>query len=582
MKFKKLHIENFHSIGPNGIDIEFINEINIASVVGPNNVGKSNVLTALGLVLGASKFYNYEWDENDFFALDANKTILVSLEFTEPIIHYDIYQKHEIHSVKLEIESKTRRPQKGEINITHYCYDSNDDIIMAARKVYKKKKDDEDKSPPKLPLRWKEISAKFSPVYYLDNSNPGYFIRTTGLHPLGRLMRVYKDDFRNLDNFYSFTKPDGTTSKMPNIEAFHKAAERLNSTLETETLKRIQGNLIKSFAELIGLDDINNLSLNLSVQSPEDLFDKLIELRLREKGLDSSIPLINHGDGFLSIFRIATYEALGLEKEIPNSLYIIDEPESFLHPHLRRYFYKVMGKLANPIKGNNFIFATHSNEFLSLINYREVIRVVKNEDQSTNIVQLISAKDINFTRLETEIKTKGNQELFFANYVFLCEGKDDLEIQKLLWSKCYSQIDIDSHSISFLQIGGKQNIKKYSILCNQLKIPCFVLFDEDILPQTEIDIIANPELKEKIRQKNSYNKKINPALEKFLTDLKIPYFIYPIDFEHVMKTTKIRSNVENLLERIEPLTIEQIETDYSDLLKPIKIFHDSFFKDIHS
>ena len=582
MVFKKLHIENFRSINPDGITLEFINDNNIVSLVGPNNVGKSNILTALGLVLGASKFYNFEWDENDFFDLDVTKTILISLEFSEPIIHFDIYQKLEIHSIKIEVESKSRRPQKGEINATHYCYNNKNEIIMAARKVYKKKKDEEDKSPPKLPLRWKEISGKFIPVYYLDNSNPGYFYRTSGLHPLGRLMRVYKDDFRNVDNLYTFTRPDGTKSQMSNIDAFHKAAARLNTTLETETLKRIQDNLIKSFAKLIGLDNINNVSLNLSVQSPEDLFDKLIELKLKEQGLVNSIPLSNHGDGFLSIFRIATYEALGLEREITNALYIIDEPESFLHPHLRRYFYKVMENLASPPNGNHFIFATHSNEFLSLNNYREVVRVVKKEDQATKTIQLISATKINFTRLETEIKTKGNQEIFFSNYVFICEGKDDLELQKLLWNKCFPQVDIDSHSISFLQIGGKQNLKKYSFLSNKLEIPCFVLFDEDILPQSEIDNISDPELKVKANQKNDYNKKINPELEKFLGDLNIPYFIYPIDLEHTIKTTKARSNIEGLLELIDSLSIEQIDTDFPDLLKPIKKFHQSFFNDIQS
>ena len=66
MRFSKLIISNFRSIGPDGLEIRFSHGQNRANVVGANGSGKTNILTALGIVLGTYPFSRFSVDETDF------------------------------------------------------------------------------------------------------------------------------------------------------------------------------------------------------------------------------------------------------------------------------------------------------------------------------------------------------------------------------------------------------------------------------------------------------------------------------------------------------------------------------------
>ena len=66
MKFSKLLIRNFRSIANDGLEITFASDHNGAVIVGANGSGKTNVLTALGIVLGTYPFTRFSPDDSDF------------------------------------------------------------------------------------------------------------------------------------------------------------------------------------------------------------------------------------------------------------------------------------------------------------------------------------------------------------------------------------------------------------------------------------------------------------------------------------------------------------------------------------
>lgn len=60
MRFSKLVIRNFRSIDAVGLTLQFQAENNLAILVGANGTGMSNVLDALGIVLGVYPFSRFE------------------------------------------------------------------------------------------------------------------------------------------------------------------------------------------------------------------------------------------------------------------------------------------------------------------------------------------------------------------------------------------------------------------------------------------------------------------------------------------------------------------------------------------
>jgi predicted ATP-dependent endonuclease of OLD family len=85
---KKIEIENFRGI--KSLDFEF-HPSQPTVVIGPNNVGKTTFLDALGLALASGKFLRFELTDDDFWKDDTGNhadefTIKLTLEATADCI----------------------------------------------------------------------------------------------------------------------------------------------------------------------------------------------------------------------------------------------------------------------------------------------------------------------------------------------------------------------------------------------------------------------------------------------------------------------------------------------------------------
>ncbi len=102
------------------------------------------------------------------------------------------------------------------------------------------------------------------------------------------------------------------------------------------------------------------------------------------------------GSGIQSAIVIAIINAY---REIKRSgaILIIEEPEVFLHPHTRRYFYSLLKSLAE--SGNQIFYSTHSIEFVRLEDYKNICIIRKNPNDGTKVVQ---AHSLNLADTEQE------------------------------------------------------------------------------------------------------------------------------------------------------------------------------------
>ena len=126
MLFSRLVVHNFRSIGPEGVEISFSKELNLAAIVGANGTGKSNIMTALGVVLGMYPFNRFSPSPTDFNRMDTDAEILIELHLDPHIIDYDIYRREfEIAGFRYRAYRRSRGEDKGALNTEHYCFSSD-------------------------------------------------------------------------------------------------------------------------------------------------------------------------------------------------------------------------------------------------------------------------------------------------------------------------------------------------------------------------------------------------------------------------------------------------------------------------
>jgi predicted ATP-dependent endonuclease of OLD family len=82
-------------------------------------------------------------------------------------------------------------------------------------------------------------------------------------------------------------------------------------------------------------------------------------------------------------------------------------------------------------------------------------------------------------RLQAKINEQGNGEMFFANKVIVCEGKDDEFAIKTCLEKV--NLDLDGRRVSILGVGGKGNVADYVELLGKSGTAWCAVVDEDRL-----------------------------------------------------------------------------------------------------
>jgi len=81
-------------------------------------------------------------------------------------------------------------------------------------------------------------------------------------------------------------------------------------------------------------------------------------------------------------------------------------------------------------------------------------------------------------KFQEKLDEYGNHEIFFAQKIILCEGKDDLFAIRSYLDKL--DYDYESASLSILSCGGIKNIPDFANIANKLKIPFCVVTDMDM------------------------------------------------------------------------------------------------------
>lgn len=449
MRINKLTIRNYKSV--KDLELELSPRINV--FIGANNVGKSNILSAMEWLLGPSYPMPNRLGRWDFFNGDESLPMKISLSLDDgAVLSFD------------SIWRDSYGNERHGLNLNGGY--ANGDI------------------------RDRYISASIGPDRQV-RENPASSQWTL----LGRMLkdfneRLYEETIFDED-FNEMTKADAYKRRMESIrdEILFSITDEDGTNLMGE-LKRI---MQEETAHQLNCSP-NDLTIDLNAYDPWNLF-KTLQIFVTEQASGVQMRAADMGMGVqasLTIAILRAYSKLQLRNQTP---IFIDEPELYLHPQARRQFYRVIEDVAD--SGTQVFLTTHSTEFVDLGHFDQIFMVRKSAEGGTYVrtarpqafvddlvirhPNVRTDGDDLMLQYQNAFENTGDSqkaaEALFASKVILVEG----ESESLIVPYCFDRIGYDyiGKGISIVRCGGKNEIDRFYRLYSEFGIPCFIMFDGD-------------------------------------------------------------------------------------------------------
>ena len=439
MKLSRVKIKNYRNFFDEDISLN-----NETIIIGPNDVGKTNLLMAIRILLDKSLSYlDLEPEERDFNIFSDEEEITIILEFSEISENSEsfIYA-----SLGQDIEdSKMYLMYKG--------YKNSEEKF----KFFMSAKEDEE-SFHEIPGRNKYISL--INCVYLDSTR--------------QLKSFLKKSKTNIINSYKKKRDSKEIDDDNNlILEIDKQVNYLNQKVENVSYISKSTEFIKSeLSEMSSHND--NLDIKFSSYNDTNEIMDNVELITQVDGKNVNIG----GDGrsnqiYMSMWIKEKNEKYDDSKQFV--IFILEEPESHLHFPLQSMTIRQLLKKIN----SQLIVTSHSPQVVLEFNPFSIVKLSYNKDKKTIVSNNGCSKE-----LEDDVIKFGYRynlitgSMFFSSGVFLVEGVSELLIYKYISSKL--DINLEKYNIMIVPVDGI-GFKPYAKLLDRLSIPYAVRTDNDIV-----------------------------------------------------------------------------------------------------
>ncbi|ULJ70022.1 AAA family ATPase [Wielerella bovis] len=156
--------------------------------------------------------------------------------------------------------------------------------------------------------------------------------------------------------------------------------------------------------------------------------------------------------------------------------FIFEEPELYLHPQAQRALFKMFTDLSN---NNQVVLCTHSNNLIDLEKYKSIYIVKKeSEEIGSKVIQCTEELFDGGEKKKWDLISWINpdrSELFFATKVILVEGATEKAIIPALANK----LQCFKYDYTVIDCGSKNNLPAYIRLLNKFSIPYVAVYDRD-------------------------------------------------------------------------------------------------------
>lgn len=597
MYIRKLIVKNYKSIK----DETFIFNKGINVLVGKNNAGKSNIVSALNEILG-DKYNTTSYEDKIFYSNGKDKieknfkiiaeideinnldySLLENIKKSTGLIDISNYFKEDEKDfdnewlLKDDNELKEKYPELFNYKSTNlFVWKKKEelkDIFDKTKKIwiYKYYNKDEDINLYNIiikeeifmsPLFSKEKVEKYYRMLYI-NPNVKSTLMTSLLIPA----------FRSTESTLKITKWTwyGKLLKKKwedsyNIE--HQEAIQQASDNLKETIGKVYGDLKQDInVQLKKTLTLMNVKIDINMlESKSEDYYKNIRLSV-DDGIET--PLENKGSGLQSLIMIELFKFY-CKIFNQSSLLILEEPELFLHPHAKRMLSDILNDFIADNR-NQIIITTHSEEFIHNIDI-ENINVIRKTNEGTKKSRICKENYGNgkeLQKLKIELQHK-NAEMFFAEKVILVEGEEQILIPEIVKS-IYGKNILNNNDISIIKVGGKTYFDIYRKVLNELSIKNYIIADYDIINRGLDNLLEDDEkqklsdIRGKIKEKMKNSRKIKREMEsrdweslvKILDKMSINQQ-YDTDLKEIWNTFKSRMYTKDKLQDLDKELKEEI------------------------
>lgn len=443
-----MHISNISIYNYRGVkETRQIKLERFSSIVGKNDAGKTIVLFAVATFLDVKSFPITYSDFNDI---------------DSPIIfEFDFKDENIVELLMTKLKAKVKKSDGLEEYINDYVFDGA--------------------------LKFKRVASKpdkkFTEEYllvedYLQSDIKGLFLKSDD--ELNRIIEAYKieipiqgkgrnsktEKIKFIKEYFSeaergrfWIEDDSKISNLfPEVEMFKADyALETDTKFKTNSVTEIQdyfdnqtdnkeSELNKVAFEIIEemrkeAESVKNYMIdyasNLKAVEITPVFDwkaaiKSVDVGFQFEGDKSFIPMSHKGTGYRRLFMVARFRYLAEKRKGKNIIYLIEEPETFLHPTAQSDLLEAFKELSNE---NQIIITTHSPVFAGATDVKGVILCTK--EKQSNYFQADEDSDTAFLNkviIELGIKPSYNLRDDFEKILFV-EGQDDATFYKIICNK---------------------------------------------------------------------------------------------------------------------------------------------------
>lgn len=513
-------------------------------IIGENNIGKTNFLRALQLVLDQSFSDDDRYlEENDFF--DGLKNPIENKEIIEIKIYLDGYINNK--NILAQLSDATVIEQGGEKLLISYKY---------------------------FPLQKENGETEYQYIIFkgLDESNRFTYedrnyinlkvikalrdvegeMKNTRTSPVNRLLKSYCIEKNDLNDIAQKLEESG--ADVLDLDEIVDLRNNINSTFTSilgmessfnvslKTINIDPNKLLTSLKILLSNRNTSEISLGLN----NILYISLVLLLLQDttiptylkKSKFDELKMIKNGEILDSAYEVngkCNYFLKGnLNTRTKENLYkfmdthdpksdgvtilAIEEPEAHLHPAYQRLIYKEVIKNSN----SSVLLTTHSTHITSIAPIKSIVHLHKNKDGGTEInsTTTLNLSSDEFLDLERYVDIKRG-EIYLGKGIILVEGI----AEEYLIPRFAELIGkpLDEKGIVVCNVNST-NFKPYAKLLMNLKIPFVVITDGDFYYENvsvDGDISKEFHILADDNDKRNLGYLGNSIIKKLILDLKI-------------------------------------------------------------
>ncbi|MCB0536053.1 MAG: ATP-binding protein [Bacteroidetes bacterium] len=250
---------------------------------------------------------------------------------------------------------------------------------------------------------------------------------------------------------------------------------------------------------------------------------KGVDVSFQFDGDDKFIPMSHKGTGYRRLFMVARFRYLAEKSKGNNIIYLIEEPETFLHPTAQADLLNALKELSND---NQVIITTHSPVFAGATSVKGVVLCTK--DGQSNYCNATEDDDTAFLLKIVEelgIKPSYNLRDHHEKIVFV-ESNNDAKFYHLLCEKLIGTNLLQNEKVLVLPFGGGEDIESF------LNIDYFDNSDRDLYLIIDSDKHLNKQEKQLQRAESFRNTK-EKGKAYVLSKSYIESYYHPRAFERV-------------------------------------------------